>query len=262
MRAQAPGKVVLSGAYSILDGAPAIVSAVDRYVLADAARTADFLTDEVRASHICPAPWFDASALRTENRKLGLGSSAAILAASLAANALRHGSFPTDVSLATTVFPKALEAHAAVQPLGSGIDVCATCFGGTRIAQLRAGKLEHEQVPLPSHLCVEVWAAPRACSTDAMLAILFEYRGRHAHEYSRLMQTQADASERAASALLKQNAGALVSALCEQRVALENLGRAAGLCIVTDEVSALADAASMEAAMLPSMLHRSHPRKG
>ncbi len=35
MRARAPGKVVLSGAYSVLRGAPAIVTAVDRYVEAD-----------------------------------------------------------------------------------------------------------------------------------------------------------------------------------------------------------------------------------
>ena len=33
--ARAPGKVVLSGAYAVLEGAPALVAAVDRYVVAD-----------------------------------------------------------------------------------------------------------------------------------------------------------------------------------------------------------------------------------
>ena len=89
MRACAPGKLVLSGAYSVLEGAPAIVSAVDRYVCCDSARPAELITPEVRAALPAgaDAPLFDASALRAEGRKLGLGSSAAILVASLAVTA-------------------------------------------------------------------------------------------------------------------------------------------------------------------------------
>ena len=84
-RARAPGKVVFSGAYAVLGGAPAIVLAVERDVVADTERPHEFLTDEVAAA-LEPnerAPWFDASALREDGRKLGLGSSAAILVASL-----------------------------------------------------------------------------------------------------------------------------------------------------------------------------------
>ena len=40
MRARAPGKLVLSGAYAVLEGAPALVAAVDRYALADSERSA------------------------------------------------------------------------------------------------------------------------------------------------------------------------------------------------------------------------------
>ena len=86
MRARAPGKVVISGAYAVLEGAPAIVASVDRYALADTALSSNFVTEEVReALGDGPAPWIDASALREGGRKLGLGSSAAILVASLAA---------------------------------------------------------------------------------------------------------------------------------------------------------------------------------
>ena len=62
-RARAPGKVVISGAYAVLSGAPAISSAVSRYVIADTARPAELLTDEVRAALSADesAPWFDAS---------------------------------------------------------------------------------------------------------------------------------------------------------------------------------------------------------
>jgi mevalonate kinase len=38
--ARAPGKVMLSGEYAVLDGAPALVMAVDRYASATAAREA------------------------------------------------------------------------------------------------------------------------------------------------------------------------------------------------------------------------------
>ena len=45
MRARAPGKLVLSGAYSVLEGAPALVAAVDRYALADDAREPELVGD-------------------------------------------------------------------------------------------------------------------------------------------------------------------------------------------------------------------------
>src|SRR5690348_13891637 len=131
-RASAPGKVVLSGSYSVLAGAPAIVAAVDRYVIADASRPADRVTAEVRAAidagALDAAPWFDASALRVAEpdgttRKLGLGSSAAILAASLAAASPK--SSPPD-----ELFAKALSAHRAAQGGDSGVDVAASVFGG------------------------------------------------------------------------------------------------------------------------------------
>jgi phosphomevalonate kinase len=35
MKARAPGKIVISGAYAVLEGAPSVVTAADRYVTAD-----------------------------------------------------------------------------------------------------------------------------------------------------------------------------------------------------------------------------------
>ena len=83
MIARAPGKLVLSGAYVVLEGAPALVAAVDRYVAADTRKPADRITEEVQAAldlgMLARAPWFDAGALRTAlpeggSRKLGVGS--------------------------------------------------------------------------------------------------------------------------------------------------------------------------------------------
>src|ERR1700689_3835186 len=98
MRARAPGKLVLTGAYAVLEGAPAIVAAVDRYAVAD-----DAAPDEgdVRALH-------DGS-----GRKLGLGSSAASMVASEAARGVARGEDPTLPITRTHLFRRVRAAHAA-----------------------------------------------------------------------------------------------------------------------------------------------------
>src|SRR5690606_33179773 len=159
---RAPGKLVLSGAYSVLEGAPAIVAAVDRYATADGTRPAGFVADEMRAAMQPPYPLIDASALREEGRKLGLGSSAALLVAALSAT----GEFDLDRrSERYRLFERALAAHRRAQGGGSGIDVAASTFGGTLQYQLPAplrtlaghGSPRITPLPLPSNLHVEVW---------------------------------------------------------------------------------------------------------
>jgi len=119
MIARAPGKVVLSGAYAVLEGAPALVAAIDRYAVADTGREATRVTPEVREALARrsdgKAPWFDASELRDDSgeRKLGLGSSAAILVASLGALELAVCAEARDDELALRVMPAALAAHRA-----------------------------------------------------------------------------------------------------------------------------------------------------
>lgn len=253
LRARAPGKVVLSGAYAVLEGSFAIVSAVDRYVLADTKRAPEFITEEVRAAKLSHIPWFDARALRASDRKLGLGSSAAILVASLAADKLDRDGNLDDAALAESILPQALKAHSIPQPLGSGIDVVASCFGGTQIATRNGNSVVHRTIELPAALCIEIFAAPKSSNTNDMLQTLHAYRRSHARCYSDHISEQAEASERAVSAAHLGNAGAFVSALVAQRHALEALGHDAGLAIVTHELSAIADMAAKEsAAVLPA----------
>ncbi len=253
VKARAPGKVVLSGAYAVLDGAPALVSAVDRYVIADARRPAQFITEEVRAAALWHVPWFDAGDLRTQDRKLGLGSSAAILVASLAADQLHRSGPLDDETLVERVLPLALNAHALVQPLGSGIDVVASCYGGTQIVQKIGDALIHDRVQLPANLYIEVWAAPNSCRTHEMLSALVEYRREHPRQYSELISQPSLASEQAATAARFGDAKSFVTALAAQRFVLQALGQDTRLNIVTSEVSALADLAAEEsAAVLPA----------
>jgi phosphomevalonate kinase len=252
--ARAPGKVVLSGAYSVLSGAPAIVCSVGRYVLADSARPAALLTAEVAAA-LAPgneqsAPWFDASALREGERKLGLGSSAAILVASLyvllrdAQPELAHS------QLVERVFARALVAHRVAQGGGSGVDVASAAFGGTLGYRLLDGEPVLAPLALPSDLTVELWTCPEAASTRELLGAVRELGARSPDQHQRLLSAQALAAEQALSATERADGSALVAALRAQHRALHALGQAAGARIVTSELAELSAAAESENGVL------------
>jgi phosphomevalonate kinase len=253
MKACAPGKLVLSGAYSVLVGAPAIVSAVDRYVCCDSERPATLETPEVRAAlPQGPVPHFDATALRADGRKLGLGSSAAILLASLAAADPR--SFDSDQALRVALAAAALVAHRQAQGGGSGIDVAASTWGGTLIAMRGPdGELELEPCELPSELVVEAWSSPVAASTPELLAGVARLGARAPGQHAQLFAELTAAARRAASALRRGQTLDLIAELQQQGAGLAALGAAAGVPIVTPEAKQLAALAAAEgAAVLPS----------
>ncbi|HEY5956979.1 MAG TPA: hypothetical protein VIV60_10520 [Polyangiaceae bacterium] len=243
MRAKAPGKVVISGAYSVLESAPAIVAAVDRYVTADTSLRGELLTDEVRAAGIDCAYWFDANELRHADRKLGLGSSAAILVATLAALEWEQSPELDAKLVAKRVYPKALEAHRAAQAGGSGIDVASSCFGGVLGFARRDDKTDLLPLRMPSGLVFEIWASRGAASTAKMLATLRDYARALPSVYRSLMGAQAQAAQRTSSAWQLDDTEAILEGLVAQRHALGQLGNAAGIPIVTSEVQVLANLA-------------------
>jgi phosphomevalonate kinase len=255
VKARAPGKLVLSGAYAVLDGAPALVTAVDRYVTADAARVADFVTPEVRAAlGDASAPWFDASELREGNEKLGVGSSAAIVVASIAARVGIERGVLSDAELAELVLERALSAHATAQGGGSGVDVAAASFGGT-LAFHRAsgpgGMPNVLRVGLPPGLVIETWWSGRPATTSGFVQRVRALEDRDSAAYAELMGAQRRGAERALRAVVEGRADEFALALDDQRRALVALGLAAGADIVTDAVQALAEAAP-SATVLPA----------
>jgi len=252
--ARAPGKLVLSGAYAVLTGAPALVVAVDRYVLADSERAATFLTPEVKAAlGERAAPWFDASALRDGDKKLGLGSSAAILVASLAALELAAEPGLTDSELCARVYERAFVAHRVAQGGGSGVDVAASAHGGVLAARRKAGALDLVRLELPSALQFEVWACAASASTSAFLARIAEFAARDPAAHATRINAQADAAEWALAATERGDAADFVRAIARQVVTLTALGESAGISIVTSELAELAElAATLGAAFLPA----------
>jgi phosphomevalonate kinase len=251
-RARAPGKVVLSGAYAVLSGAPAIVSAVSRYVSADTSRVADFVTDEVRAA-LSPeqvAPWFDASALRHEGRKLGLGSSAAILAASLFALEAAAAPAADEAAVRQRVFERAVSAHRAAQGGGSGVDVAASTFGGTLVYRLSAGGPELSPVELTPELTFEVWICPSSASTRELIAAVARLALSAPSEHASWLSAQSLGAVAAAESIERKDPAGLLGALSAQFRALSGLGRAAGAPIVTPELAELAPLAEKEGGVL------------
>ncbi len=241
--ARAPGKVVLSGAYAVLEGAPAIVAAVGRDVIADGDRAADRITEEVQAAiehGLLPrACWFDAGALRSADgsRKLGLGSSAAILVATMAAVAGAPASDDARAQLADL----ARQAHRAAQGGGSGVDVAACALGGVLVCRAAQGALDVQRHALPEDASITLLASAEAASTADMLARVRELRARDGATFQRLIDA---ASEGARAAVAALTAEALIAALTAQRVALAELGEASGARIVTASIGSLAATAA------------------
>ena len=272
MIVRAPGKLVLSGAYAVLEGAPALVAAVDRYVVVDPARPAALVTEEVQAAidagALDAAAWFDASALRSAeppsaspgapprevSRKLGLGSSAAILVATLAARAAAV-SAPAGQRApawdARALFLDALAAHRRAQGGGSGVDVAASVYGGVLCCRLGpGGELSVTPHALPGGLVIEVFASDASARTSAMLE---RVRALAAREPEAHRARLGAAAEGARAAVVAADARALVAALDRQVDALAELGDRAGAPIVTPALRRLRPAAAAEgAAIAPS----------
>lgn len=246
MKAFAPGKLVLTGAYAVLEGAPCIVVATSRGVVADTSRPASFTTPEVAAAlGSAPAPEVDASALFVDSRKLGLGASAAILVASLAAREAEAGRNVGDDDVRATIFARAREAHAQAQSGGSGVDVAASVFGGALRYTMGALPM---RVALPRGTHVSVFA----CGNSARTSDLRGKVDALAVSSPALHRTCMDALQalaREASAAI--DAGSLdrfVDVVRRTSSALARLGDAAGAPIVPAELRELSELAAREGA--------------
>jgi phosphomevalonate kinase len=132
--ATAPGKLIIAGEYAVLDGATAVVVAVDRRAIArrvpGASPSSPFLSavaDELARRGAAAAAReivVDSTAFYDGARKLGLGSSAAVTVA--AAHLATGGACDRAELFAITA-----AAHARAQGVrGSGADLAAAIWGG------------------------------------------------------------------------------------------------------------------------------------
>ena len=234
MRVIAPGKLVLTGAYAVLEGAPAIVVAVDRYAVADVTAPDDV---DVRALH------------DQDGRKLGLGSSAASMVASQGARALARGEDLHDPRVRASLFRGVREAHAHEQRGGSGVDVAAAVHGGALRYTTDGQEASLRAVELPPGLVLRAFWSGTSARTSELRARVDALRTRSPLALARLRLLAAVA----ASAVDAGDAAAFVRAAADCGLALDALGHAADAPIVLPAFAELATLADpLGAAFIPS----------
>lgn len=235
MKVRAPGKLVLTGAYAVLEGAPAVVAAVDRYATVDVGSPREV---DVRALH------------DEAGNKLGLGSSAASMVATEAAMAVARGQDLRDAGTRAAIFRAVREAHARSQGGGSGVDVAAAVYGGTLRYVASGADASVRPVELPRGLAfAALWSGTSARTSDlrARVDALAEPARRPVFEALEV------ASYEAAGAVEAGDLPLFVASARRFARALDALGRAADAPIVPPsfaELGALAD--REDAAFFPS----------
>ena len=253
----APGKLFLAGEYAVLAGGRAVVAAVDRRAVArfvpGGTPSTPLIAEVVKAVnrhcelHDLPlldgAAEVDSSALNENSRKLGLGSSAAATVAAVGAlleatGRDLQGWHPVALALS-------MRAHRAAQGgRGSGGDVAAAFFGGV-IAYSRPGGDRPAVRPLPAILPAElvVFGAGEPIATVDHLQAVERLEARDPEVHARRLREIAEAADAFIAAHEGSDARALIDAVFRSHQALDALGRAADLPIVTPALAAAASAA-------------------
>jgi phosphomevalonate kinase len=223
--ASAPGKLVLAGEYAVLDGAPAMVMAVDRRAVVSAvAAKRRGATPGLLLQSVCAAvgsPCHGEVGMNTDSfhaadaagrvTKIGLGSSAALSAA------LCRLLLPADAS-GERLLRSAIDAHRRFQNgAGSGADVAASVLGG--VVRFRMDDATPERLSWPHGLKYSVWWSGVPASTALKLARL----SRTARSPSRMQL--ADAATRVADRWSADLRSGLLPALESYIEALERFDR-------------------------------------
>lgn len=245
MNVFAPGKLVLTGAYAVLGGAPAIVVATSRGAYADSSRANPTPTAEVRAAlGDVVSPHVDASALFLGSRKLGLGASSAILVASLAARELVRGADLSDAKVRTALFERARVAHASAQGGGSGVDVAASVHGG--VLEYVPGSAK--RCALPADTRISVFACGTSARTSELRGQVDRLAAVNPSKHRSCIDELEVIAHEAADGVRRGSRDDLVSAMRRAARALARLGVAASAPIVPDGFDKLETAAAAEGA--------------
>ena len=260
--ASAPGKLFLAGEYVVLRGAPALVAAIDRRVeVAFEPRDEGLEIESVLEERSCRVGDIDAvrdhgdlgavlAAARAtgtragrvvvdsrsfleRGRKLGLGRSAATVAAASAAMLAADREWTK-----VLVRSAALDANADLQEgLGSGADVAASVHGGIIEVRRTGGDLVVAPCELPSglELCV-AWSGTGAATVP--LLERFATAGT-----SPALSELGTVTENAVGAFGGGDADAFCDAVREIAVLLGRLGDELGIPIVTAPLARLVEIA-------------------
>ena len=247
VRASAPGKVVLSGEYAVLAGAPALVAAVDRRVTCTLTprqsggwrfvstgfkndltlakeqvfrappNTLAGIVRQVVEESAAPAHLrvgIDSSPCYSNGVKLGVGSSAATVAAVAAAFAALGGRAPKLADL--------MAIHQSFQGGGSGLDVAASVTGG--VIRFQDRKVRPAALPRGLHKLF-VFCGQGTRTADLLARFDRWRRDGKPKALTRLEQAAWEVAENTG------DPASLVAALDEYAYALQQLDQAADIGI-------------------------------
>jgi len=253
----APGKIFIMGEYAVLEGAPAVVASVARFAVGQFIPgyepESPFVAEAVRAtlagigdrSEALPegSVMVDSAAFSSEGRKLGLGSSAAVTAASVAA-VMELAGLPV-ASNRDLCFSMAEAAHRQAQGgVGSGADVAAAVHGG--LLQYRrppGGYPITERLTRPAALRVVVFAEDRASSTPDLIRGVKAWAEKNVAGYAAAMRPLREQAELFVEAFAADNVPALIDTAIAFGAAMGELGDKAGVPIVTPRFGIASDLA-------------------
>lgn len=288
---------MLLGEYAVLEGAPAWVTAVNRFVavaaqpavphpylkvIADRERTLalsyadghwgtdaagwELATEAITEAFGATPPYLtvDSSAFYLPSGvsspapaggpgdpggliKAGFGSSAAVVAAILA---FKDGFQTADRN---ALFGMARAIHHRVQGnVGSGIDIAAAVFGGTFSYRLGADAPHFSRVPLPADLAlIAIWTGASA-STPQLVSRVLEWKVSAPDLHAELFARMAEESAQGIEAARSGDVLGLMEAASSYGRRMSQLGRAAGIPIVTPMMDELAGRLAGVAAVKPS----------
>src|SRR5450432_388178 len=243
----APGKIFLIGEYAVLDGAPAVVAAVSRVAGGQFVPAFEpespFVAEAVQAAlsgigdHAAALPpgsvMIDSRAFSLNGKKLGLGSSAAVTTAAVAA-VLELAGLPV-AQHRDLCFSLAERAHRAAQGgAGSGADVAASVHGGLIQYRRPAGGYPVvEKMRLPPSLRLVVFAEGTPAATPDMVRAVKELAERDPEGYASIMRPMREQAELFVEELAAGNSTGMLEAARAYGLGMMNLGVKAGSPIVT-----------------------------
>ena len=260
--ARAPGKLVALGEYAVLDGAPALVLALDRLAEARIDASPDAVCHlttrptqfghrtfapgepsgakllDVVTGDVAPLAWrasVDSTAFFEGADKLGLGSSAAVLCAwagAFTAFGRAEGRNAPEPTL-----PALIGLHRAFQGgRGSGIDVAAAFTGGAIRFRLGAeGAPQVGSVRLPNSVGFAGIFAGRSASTPEFVAHYRAWGKAQPAQAAAMLRRLTEVAEAGCAAARGDDAAAFMASLADYGRGLQALGEAIGAEIVTAE---------------------------